>query len=56
MLRIISFFSDRRPELLLAFSKTFMILNYEHSSEGTTCATALLKYVVEKWKNVKDVI
>jgi hypothetical protein len=57
MLRIIQFFSERRPEILLMFSKCFLIMNTESSEEGSrVCGPALAKYVIEKWKNVLDVI
>lgn len=61
MLRIIQLFSERRPELLLAFSKMFLhlntdpvylISNSENASSTTSrmCSTTLAKYVLEKWK------
>lgn len=63
MLRIIQFFSERRPELLLLFQKSFIGLNSDYSkkhgnndSSNRICSTALAKYVIEKWKNVKDVL
>jgi hypothetical protein len=57
MLRVIQFFSEKRPELLLSVSKTFLILNSQHSEdESRICSTALAKYVLEKWKNAKNCI
>ena len=33
MLKIIQFFGERRPELLLAFTKTFLIVSDQYSSQ-----------------------
>eukprot|EP00347_Sterkiella_histriomuscorum_P021862 403332508 len=66
MLKVIQFYSQRRPELLLCFSKTFLCLNNQYAStissiedrqpQARMCSTALAKYIFEKWKNVKDVL
>jgi hypothetical protein len=32
MLRVIQFFGERRPELLLAFSKTFLVVSHEYGN------------------------
>jgi hypothetical protein len=55
MLKVIQHFSERRPQSLLAFSKTFFQLSHQHSS-GRICSTAFAKYVLEKWKNVRPTL
>jgi len=56
MLRIIQFFSERRPELLLSVTKGFLCKLAERNNEQLMCGNALGKYVIEKWKNIKDVL
>ncbi|CDW91171.1 UNKNOWN [Stylonychia lemnae] len=66
MLKVIQFYGERRPELLLTFSKFFLGLNSEYAhtissidsnqKQARICSTALAKYVFEKWKNIKEVI
>ena len=55
MIQIIEHFGERTPGILLAFSNTFLHLNYEYSN-STICSTALAKYVIEKWKNLRPQI
>jgi hypothetical protein len=60
MLRIIQYFGGRRQNLLLAFSQMFLQLSSTHScsdrGEAKICSTALAKYVLEKWKNLRPMI
>jgi len=55
MLRVIQFFSENRSEVLLSFSRAFLLLSCKHSqAEARVCSTTLAKYALEQWKVNRD--